>query len=152
MLFAAAFKVYSTVSARRFMTRLRDACADGHLAHAPHYNSIFNYLESETLTPIIHRLIEESSAPLSAVETDFAVDSTGFGTSQFFRYYDAKYGKDGARGSVCSRIQSSASTVARTTSAKSRSPKLALDFHVSPNRGTSLLNRHHIPAPALGRV
>ena len=94
MLFAAAFKVYSTVSARRFMTDLRDACADGFLSHAPHYNSIFNYLESADLTPVIHALITESSLPLKAIETDFAVDSTGFGTSQFFRYYTAKYGKE----------------------------------------------------------
>ena len=73
MLFAAAFKVYSTVSARRFMTDLRDACADGYLGHAPHYNSIFNYLESDSLTPIIHGLIERSSVPLAAIETNFAV-------------------------------------------------------------------------------
>jgi len=42
MLFAAAFKVYSTVSARRFMTDLRDVCARGLIARTPHYNSIFN--------------------------------------------------------------------------------------------------------------
>ncbi len=95
MLFAAAFKVYSTVSARRFMTDLRDATAAGMLAKAPHYNSIFRYLESEALTPLIQGLIADSSRPLAAVETDFAVDSTGFGTSQFFRYYSEKYGAKG---------------------------------------------------------
>ena len=91
MLFAVAFKVYSTVSARRFMTDLRAACADGYLQGTPHYNSIFNYLESETLTPIIRELITASSLPLSAVETSFAIDSTGFGMSKFFRYYNARY-------------------------------------------------------------
>lgn len=94
MLFAAGFKVYSTVSARRFMTDLRAACDAGYLRTVPHYNSIFNYLESDTLTPIIRDLIATSSQPLAAVESDFAVDSTGFGTSRFFRYYSMKYGRE----------------------------------------------------------
>jgi transposase len=98
MLFSATFKVYSTVSGRRFMTDLRDAQASGYVRRTPHYNSIFNYLENEALTPIIHRLIEQSCAPLAAVETDFAVDSTGFGTSRTFNYYSHKYfGKTGTK-------------------------------------------------------
>ena len=44
MLFAAGFKVYSTVSGRRFMTDLRAACDQGLIAKAPHYNSIFNVI------------------------------------------------------------------------------------------------------------
>lgn len=91
LLFAAAFKVYSTVSARRFMTDLRHASAQGLIGKTPHYNSIFNAIESESLTPILHDLITASSLPLREVEQDFAVDSTGFGTSQFFRYYSMKY-------------------------------------------------------------
>jgi hypothetical protein len=38
-------------------------------------------------------LIEESASPLKAVETCFAADSSGFSTSRFERWYDAKYGK-----------------------------------------------------------
>ena len=54
MLFAAGFKVYSTVSGRRFQTDLRDAVAKGFIAKAPHYNSVFNVIESEDVTPILH--------------------------------------------------------------------------------------------------
>ncbi|MFZ0245081.1 transposase [Candidatus Binatus sp.] len=93
-LFSATFKVYSTVSARRFMTDLRDAEAKGLIAHAPCYNSIFNVIESETVTPIIQSLITTSSLPLRAVESTFAVDSTGFGLQRFYRHYSAKYGHD----------------------------------------------------------
>lgn len=93
VLFAAAFKVYSTVSARRFMTDLRDAQAKGFIEKAPHYNSIFNYLENPELTPILRELITESSLPLKAIETDFACDSSGFTTSRFHRWYDHKYGQ-----------------------------------------------------------
>ncbi len=46
MIFSATFKVYSTVSARRFMCDLRDAHGKGFIAKTPHYNSIFNYLEN----------------------------------------------------------------------------------------------------------
>src|SRR5579862_3970321 len=93
-LFAAAFKVYSTVSGRRFMTDLRAACEQGLIPHAPHYNSIFNVIESESVTPILHDLIAASAAPLREVESQFAADSTGFGTSQFFRYYSMKYQRE----------------------------------------------------------
>jgi transposase len=35
----------------------------------------------------------ESSLPLRSVESDFAVDSTGFTSSRFIRWFDHKYGK-----------------------------------------------------------
>jgi transposase len=92
-IFSACYKVYSTVSARRFMTDLRDAQARGLIQRAPHFNSIFNYLEDPALTPILRSLITESSLPLKAIEQDFAVDSSGFTTSRFVRWFDHKYGK-----------------------------------------------------------
>ncbi|HYN10525.1 MAG TPA: transposase [Vicinamibacterales bacterium] len=91
-LFAAAFKVYSTVSGRRFMTDLRASAAAGHISRAPHYNSIFNVIDDPDVTPILQDLIVKSALPLQAVETAFAVDSTGFGTNRFYRHFTAKYG------------------------------------------------------------
>jgi transposase len=91
-LFASVFKVYSTVSGRRFMTDLREAQAKGYIQKAPHYNSIFNYLENPQLTPLLREMITESSLPLKAVEVDFACDSSGFTTSRFHRWFDHKYG------------------------------------------------------------
>jgi transposase len=92
MIFAIAFKVYSTVSGRRFMCDLADARERGYIDKTPHYNSIFNYLEDAALSPILGDLIRESALPLRAVEVDFAVDSSGFGTSRFVRWFDKKYG------------------------------------------------------------
>lgn len=91
MIFASAFKIYSTVSGRRFTCDLKDALAKGYLSKAPHYNSISRYLENPGLTPILKALIEESSLPLQAVESDFAVDSSGFSTSRFTQWMTAKY-------------------------------------------------------------
>jgi transposase len=92
MTFAMAFKVYSTLSGRRFMTDLRDAHAKGYISQLPCYNSIFNYFESEMLTPYLQMLIEESSLPLAAIERDFAVDSSGLSTCRFEQWVNAKYG------------------------------------------------------------
>jgi transposase len=91
MIFSAAFKVYSTVSARRFMCDLRDARAKGYISRVPAYNTIFKYFENDLLTPHLQMLIEESALPLQAVESAFAVDSSGFSTSRFFQWVDAKY-------------------------------------------------------------
>lgn len=93
MIFAACFKVYSTVSGRRFMSDLRDSHAKGYISKLPCYNSIFNYFESEMLTPYLQMLIEESALPLQAIERDFAVDSSGFSTSRFEQWVQEKYSK-----------------------------------------------------------
>ena len=92
MIFASTYKIYSTVSGRRFATDLREAKQRGYLSHLPHYNSVFNYLESEALTPYLHELIKISAMPLKPIEEKFAVDSSGFSTGQFMRWLDVKYG------------------------------------------------------------
>jgi transposase len=93
-LFSACFKVYSGVSSRRFMTDLRDAQAKGFVRKAWHFNSVLGVIEDAAITPTLHKLIAASAAPLKAVESDFAVDSTGFGTQCFYRHFSAKYGHD----------------------------------------------------------
>jgi hypothetical protein len=92
--FGMTMKVYSTASGRRATTDL-EACADaGHMRKAPRYNTLFDRFGETELTPILVKLIEQSAAPLASVETSFAVDSTGFGTSVYRRWYDAKYGRE----------------------------------------------------------
>lgn len=92
IIFASTFKVYSSLSGRRFMSDLRDAQNKGFLSKAAHYNSISRYLENAGLTPLLKSLIEASSLPLQAVESDFAIDSSGFSTCRFVKWVDAKYG------------------------------------------------------------
>lgn len=91
-LFAAIFKVYSTVSARRFMSDLREAQERGHISESLSFNVAWKFLQNPDVTPILHELIRRSALPLRAVDVDFAVDSTGFGTSKFEKWYDEKYG------------------------------------------------------------
>ena len=93
MIFASAFKVYSTVSSRRFACDLADAHAKGYLSTLMNSITVSRYLEDELMTSILINLIIQSSLPLRAVETVFAPDSTGFSTSRFIRWFDEKYGE-----------------------------------------------------------
>jgi transposase len=92
ILFAVTYKTYSMMSARRFASDMRDALAKGYVSKAPSFNSVFDYLQMESLTPYLKQLIAESSLPLKSVETDFAVDSSGFSTTSYVRWFDVKYG------------------------------------------------------------
>jgi len=94
MIFASAYKVYTDFSSRRFTSDLRDANTDGLVTSTPHFNSVTNYLADPNMTPILKHLVMGSSLPLKAVETEFAVDSSGFTTSRFIRWFNKKYGKE----------------------------------------------------------
>lgn len=93
-IFCAVMKVYGGMSARRTSSDLREFAASGLIDKAPHYNSVINALENPDLTPFLRALIEESSAPLAAIETDFAADSSGFSTNLYARWFNAKYGRE----------------------------------------------------------
>jgi hypothetical protein len=82
------------LSARRFASDMRDALAKGYVSKAPSFNSVFDYLQMESLTPYLKQLISESSLPLQSVETDFAVDASGFSTTSYVRWFDVKYGNN----------------------------------------------------------
>ena len=94
IIFACAYKVYSTVSSRRFMSDLKDAYLKQYVSKLPCYNALINHFNGEELTPYLQWLIVQSSLPLKSVETDFAVDSSGFSTCVYDRWYDEKYGKE----------------------------------------------------------
>lgn len=97
MAFACVSRVYSGKSARRFDSEVREAMADGLTDSDPHFNSVLRYLRSEEMTEALRLMVELSALPLKAVEEDFAIDSTGFTTSRFERWYDHKWGKERSR-------------------------------------------------------
>ena len=94
MLFASVYKVYVGFSLRRFTSDLRQAFVEGQVNSMPHFNSMSNYMAKPELTDILKSLITASSLPLKAVETDFAVDSSGFSTSRYVRWFNKKYGRE----------------------------------------------------------
>jgi len=94
MIFAMAYKVYSTFSGRRFVSDLKIAKEMNLIDEEPCYNSIFNFFNKKELTKVLQELITLSSLPLKEIENDFAVDSSGFATSRFARWFDYKWGKE----------------------------------------------------------
>jgi transposase len=93
VVFGVTYKAYTTMSGRRFMSDLRDAETKELVAKAPSFASNARYLENPELTPLLKTLIEQSASPLRAIETDFAVDSSGFATTTYDRWFDHKWGK-----------------------------------------------------------
>ncbi len=94
MIFASALKVYTTFSCSRFVSDMREARENKYTNSVCSYSTVSNYMRNPELTPVLTELVEKSARPLKEVETDFAVDSSGFGTSKFDRWYSFKYGKD----------------------------------------------------------
>ena len=94
MVFVSALKVYSLFSARRFDSDVRAACRQGFTSISPSFTSVNRYIAKPLLTPILIDLIHLSSEPLKVVDVDFAADSSGFSTSRFERWFDAKWGKE----------------------------------------------------------
>ena len=93
-LYSMVFKVYSTFSGRRFSTDLETAKENGFAEKKIPYNSMFRYFQKKELTPLLANIVSITSLPLRTVEHNFAIDSTGFGTSNFQRWYSFKHGKE----------------------------------------------------------
>jgi transposase len=94
MIFACGVRVYSTLSGRRAMSDLKDAYDKGYLSKLPCHSVIFKYFETEQLTPYLYHMILQAAVPLRTVETDFAVDSSGFRTQGYVRWFNARYGHE----------------------------------------------------------
>ena len=75
------------------MTDIRSAQADGLMDRMPSFTSVARYLENPDLAPILKSLIEQSALPLKSLEQDFAVDSSGFSTSVYHRWFSHKWNK-----------------------------------------------------------
>jgi hypothetical protein len=91
-IFACAFKVYCGLSTRRYVCDMQDAHDASYLTRPVHYSKVCAFLCDPDLTGPLRELVARSVLPLRAVETDFAVDSTGFTTSRCVRWFDHKYG------------------------------------------------------------
>jgi transposase len=91
-IFAACFKVFSTVSSRRFSCDLKDACDKGYIGRCPHFNSVLNVFDDPDTYEILRALVEESAVPLKAIESHFSIDSSGFSGCRYDRWICEKYG------------------------------------------------------------
>lgn len=91
-IFCAVMKTYSQLSSRRAHCLFRRAEEREQVTHAPHFNAVSKTLLKEEITPILCDLIRQSAIPLVGIETEVAVDSTGFRCSTFGAYCKEKHG------------------------------------------------------------
>lgn len=91
-LFAMALKVYGMFSSRRSACEYKEAHEAGYMANLIPGMKVNHFFENPAFTPILKNLIAYSARPLRTVETSFAIDSSGFGSSKFERWFDQKYG------------------------------------------------------------
>lgn len=88
MIFCCVMRSYHGKSSRRSISYLDYAVMKGYISKKPHFNTVLNYYKDIYLYPIIKYMIEKSGTPLTYVEKDFTVDSSGFSTSLFGRWLD----------------------------------------------------------------
>lgn len=81
---------YSGYSSRRCISDLQMAKDRGIIPKVPHFNSILNFYSSKNITTLLMKLIWMTSLPLRHVEESFAIDSSGFSTSLFERWFNIR--------------------------------------------------------------
>lgn len=94
MAFCLIAKTYAKVSSRRLESDLRQAQANEQIAKVPHFTTLMNFLEKPELTELLQELIRISALPIKELESQYAIDSSGFSSSQFGRWFDFKYGEE----------------------------------------------------------
>lgn len=90
--YSMAYKVYCGLSSRRFSTDLLEAHEMGFVTKPIPGAKVTAFFEDPYFTPILKELIGYSARPLRAVESCFAIDSSGFGSCRYEKWYDQKYG------------------------------------------------------------
>jgi len=89
-IFYLTLQAYNIKSSRRCISDLEIAKKLKYIDNAPHFNTVLKCLNDPNLISYFKHLINVSGLPLQQVENDFAVDSSGFSTSQFDRWFEAR--------------------------------------------------------------
>ncbi|MFX0009115.1 MAG: transposase [Candidatus Hermodarchaeota archaeon] len=92
MIFSICLKTYLDFSSRRIESDIQMAKQLGYIDHVPHFNTILKYLNNPKLGCVFRELIRLSSLPLKQIEENFTIDSSGFSTSMFGRWFNARTG------------------------------------------------------------
>jgi transposase len=94
VLLAAALRTFEEKTAGEAVVAAENYC-NGNLismSHVPSYNTLLEKFALPEYMPLLHRLVAGSAYPLIGLETKFAVDGTGFGSSVYDCYHTEKHG------------------------------------------------------------
>ncbi|VVB99460.1 Transposase DDE domain protein [uncultured archaeon] len=98
ILFCMTLKAYEKLSSRRLASDLKILKDMGYISRVPSYSTLMIFFNDKRLTRVLKELIELAAIPLSQIEDEaFAIDSTGFSTSKFGRWFDHKFGEEAER-------------------------------------------------------
>jgi transposase len=91
LIFSLGIKLYSNYSGRKSYSDLVHAEKAGYIKKAPATNTLNDFLNCEATSDLLMKLLTISAMPLGKIETDFAMDSSGFGSYQYDSWMKAKY-------------------------------------------------------------
>lgn len=91
MAFCSIQKVYSQLSSRRAKSLFNKAKESEQLKHSPYFNVVSAFLNKESTVSLLQELLIKTAEPLKAVESKFAIDSSGFRTTMFTSYCQDKH-------------------------------------------------------------
>ena len=80
MIFSCCLKTYLDFSSRRSESDIQLAKELGYIHHPPHFNTVLKYLRKPEMKKVLMKLVEISALPLKEVESNFAMDASGFST------------------------------------------------------------------------
>ncbi len=92
VIFCLAMKLYFGMPSRTLTSQLWFLKDMGYIKKVPHHSSVTDYMRRKSLTPTLNYLLMMSAMPLKYLETRFAVDSTGFSTNSYERWFDSRVG------------------------------------------------------------
>lgn len=97
MVFCGAIRAYYIEALRGTVSELWRFAEAGYLRSVPHFNSINNFLADPYSSSAIQMVLRESLRPLEHIETDFSVDSTGFGERNSETWMDVRFQRRASR-------------------------------------------------------
>ncbi len=93
--FALILKTFSQLSSRRLHGELELAKELNYIEYLPHFTVTMKYLRSQEMNQLLKELLRLSALPIKKMSSQkFSIDSTGFSTSIFGRWFDHKWGKE----------------------------------------------------------
>jgi len=91
MVFSCCLKQYLDFSSRRSESDIQLALQLEYIHKAPHFNTVLKYLNEPLMKKVLMRLVEISSIPLKEVETDFAMDTSGFSSVMYGHWLSKRH-------------------------------------------------------------
>lgn len=91
MVFCCGLKLYSNYSGRKVISDLVLAQRAGLIQRVPHFNTIKDFLNCSGTYDLLSKLLTITAIPLGKLETQYSIDSSGFGSYEMERWQKIKW-------------------------------------------------------------